>query len=1299
MSNRRMPLRLAALAALVMALAMMSERLSSQAQRGGGRRQSTTFIDGREAIDGEVIVRYRPEIGTIQRERAEFQADADEVEPINRRGARRMRSRRLSTQELLQTLQANPDVEFAEPNYVLRIADEPNDPSFPLLWGLLNTGQTIGSFTGIPGADISAVEAWQVTTGSRDSVVAIIDTGIDYNHPDLAANVWSAPREFSVNLGGVVITCAAGTHGFNATNNTCNPFDDNNHGSHVAGTIGAVGNNGIGVTGVNWTASMMGLKFLTAAGTGTMADVIKAMEFAIQAKAELGEDANIRVLNNSWGGGGFSQALRSQVDATNAHDMLFVAAAGNNSFNNDIFPFYPASYGTENIVSVAATTNQDQLASFSNFGGASVHLGAPGHNILSTVPNNQYQYFGGTSMAAPHVSGAAALMLAACERSATQLKTALLASVDPVTALAGRTTTGGRLNVNALLASCAIDPPTLDISADDDTITVTVSHAPGNPTDWLGLYCPSTNPDQTFTTKRYLNGLSTPPESGLESAVLTFPAPPQGGSCNARLFLNDGWTKVASSGNVSFPVVPPSVLVTNPNVTAGVALNVVVANGPANATDWVGIYRTGSPDTPSISWSYMNGLQDPPATGSSTATLTFTAPAVGGTYDVRMFANNGYVKLATSNIVTVTAPPGLTINDVSVAEGNAGSSAATFTVSLSQAQTSQSVTVGFTTSNGTASAGSDYTAAAGTLTFPPGVTTQTVSVAVHGDTLFESNETFVVTLSNAAHATIIDAAGVATIVNDDIPPVPTITALTPSASPGGIIQFAVANGPANPTDWAGLYLATAGDTNYLDWLFLNGTRVAPATGVSAATLQFTAPTTPGTYNLRYFAGSAYSKIATSANITVAPQPTLSVNDVTVTEGHAGSTIATFTVSLSPVNNAQTVSVSYATANGSASANSDYVPATGTLTFPPSSGSQTVAVSVTGDTTTESNETFTLNLSNAANAVLGDASGTATITDDDAPPGPVLTVPATVGTSGNIAVTIADGPANPSDWIGLFAVGASDSNPFVWVYLNGTRMAPPTGVAAATINLGAPSTAGSYHVRFFANNGYTRLATSQAIAVTAQPALTIADIAIVEGTTGTKTGTFTVSLNPPNPSQTVTVNYATANGTATIAGGDYVPATGTLTFNPSTTTRTIDVTVNGDTALEGPETFLLNLSGAVHALIGDAQGIATIADDDGPPMPQVTAPASVAAGSTFQVVVQNGPANATDWVALFVNGSDDRSFIDWKYLNGTRAAPASGTASATISFVAPSNTGTYQLRFFANNGFARLAVSGIVTVTP
>ncbi len=203
---------------------------------------------------------------------------------------------------------------------------------------------------------------------------------------------------------------------------------------------------------MSWISSVMGAKFLNA--SGTTADAIAAIEFTIQAKAIFGSLANVRVLSNSWGGGGFSQALRDEIASTRDNDMLFVAAAGNNAMDNDLNPYYPSSYDVENIIAVLATTTTDNRASFSNWGRNTVHLGAPGVNILSTSQAGGYVNMSGTSMAAPHVSGAAALVLSACALDTPTLKQLLLNSVDPIDALGPLTITGGRLNVFQALTGC-----------------------------------------------------------------------------------------------------------------------------------------------------------------------------------------------------------------------------------------------------------------------------------------------------------------------------------------------------------------------------------------------------------------------------------------------------------------------------------------------------------------------------------------------------------------------------------------------------------------------------------------------------------------------------------------------------------------------------------------------------------------------------------------------------------------------------------------------------------------------------
>jgi subtilisin family serine protease len=381
------------------------------------------------------------------------QIDADRDEDIGSVGVVRYHSRSLDANALSAFFRSHPNVEYAEPNFIVRSTAVPNDPGFAQLWGLQNVFQV--------GADIGAVPAWDVSTGSQANVVAVIDTGMDYSHQDLAANVWSAPSSFTVTIGGTTITCAAGTHGFNAILRTCDPMDDNNHGTHTSGTIGARGNNSVGVVGVNWTASIMAIKFLNSGGSGSISDAVNAIEFSIQAKKAFSATggANVRVLSNSWGGGGSSRALLDEIRKANTNDMLFVAAAGNNGSNNDSAPFYPASYAAANVVAVAATDSSDFMASFSNYGPTSVHLGAPGVGIVSTTVGNTYGNFSGTSMATPHVAGAAALVLSHCALDTAGLKNILLSSVDHLSTLTGFTATGGRLNVNNAIRTCATSQP------------------------------------------------------------------------------------------------------------------------------------------------------------------------------------------------------------------------------------------------------------------------------------------------------------------------------------------------------------------------------------------------------------------------------------------------------------------------------------------------------------------------------------------------------------------------------------------------------------------------------------------------------------------------------------------------------------------------------------------------------------------------------------------------------------------------------------------------------------------------
>ncbi len=340
------------------------------------------------------------------------------------------------------------EVVYIEPNFVHSMGDvqvdaiNPSDPSFSTLWGLNNTGQLGGTVD----ADIDAPEAWDITTGSSDVVIAIIDTGIDYNHIDLSANIWTNPGEIA---GDGIDNDGNGfvddVHGWDFANDDGNPLDDHGHGTHVAGTIGAVGGNATGVTGVNWNVKMMAMKFLDGGGSGSTADAIYSINYITMMKRDYG--INIVAANNSWGGGGYSNALYQAVEQANDAGILFIAAAGNEGTNNEVTPHYPSSLTNDNVISVASTTRTDSLSGFSCYGVTSVDLAAPGSYIYSTTPGNNYATYSGTSMATPHVTGVVGL-LAAYNPNATaaEIKAAILAGVDEIVSLAGKTLTGGRLN-------------------------------------------------------------------------------------------------------------------------------------------------------------------------------------------------------------------------------------------------------------------------------------------------------------------------------------------------------------------------------------------------------------------------------------------------------------------------------------------------------------------------------------------------------------------------------------------------------------------------------------------------------------------------------------------------------------------------------------------------------------------------------------------------------------------------------------------------------------------------------------
>ncbi len=425
----------------------------------------------------------------------------------------------------IAALKLHPEVRYAEPNYLVHTtALPPDDPYYSQLWAMNNTGQGVNGVSGTPGADVKARQAWAITTGSAGIVAGVVDTGIDYTHSDLAANVWN-------NSGGIG-GCPVGTHGYNAITGSCNPMDDNSHGSHVSGTIGAVGNNDVGVVGINWATSLMGLKFLNANGSGYISAAVSAIDFAVQAKRA---GVNVRVLNNSWGGTGYSQALLDEITKAGTNGILFVAAAGNSSANVDSKPFYPCDYTASNLICVAATNQNDGLAYFSNYGAKSVDLGAPGVNILSSVipgdgtigANHEYAFYNGTSMATPHVSGAAALILSAPglgNLTVAQLKSAILSNVDPIPSLAGITVTGGRLDLYKAIVALTSAPISTSTPASTPTLTPTPTATATNTPSPTPTAASTATPTATATVTPTATATETPTAIATATPTLT-PAP------------------------------------------------------------------------------------------------------------------------------------------------------------------------------------------------------------------------------------------------------------------------------------------------------------------------------------------------------------------------------------------------------------------------------------------------------------------------------------------------------------------------------------------------------------------------------------------------------------------------------------------------------------------------------------------------------------------------------------------------------------------------------------------------------
>jgi subtilisin family serine protease len=531
-------------------------------------------------------------------------------------------------------------------------AAAPNDPSFSLQWGDSNTGQSIPTqgvagkeplgprANGTPGADDRALAAWGVTRGSPSIVIAELDTGVEYNHPDLSANIWSNP--------GGVGGCASGTHGYNVLDHTCEPMDEDTafegHGTHVAGIMGGVGNNGIGVAGMNWQTTILPVKWLESADAETGA-LLEALEWVLRAKQQ---GVNIRVVNDSptFLGTLRSEAVKKEIEVLGANNILFVAAAGNSGANNDeeAVRRYPCAYQLWNELCVTATDNRDALPSWANYGPKTVDLAAPGVSIYSTLRGQKYGYLTGGSMASAQVAGAAALILAReASLSTTQLKDRILKDVRPDPALAGKVSTGGVLDVCRAISGCK--ESSAPIVATDGASSVTQTTATVNAT---------VNPNgQAVSDCHFEYGVTPTYGSGA-------PCTPQPGSDASPVAVSASITGLSPSTTYHFRIVATNARGTSkgtdgtfttlaetpvPTVLTGAASSTTEAVATLNAT----VNPNGATVSDchfeyGVTPAYGSNVPCTPQPGSGTSAVAVSASITGlspsTTYHFRVVATN-----------------------------------------------------------------------------------------------------------------------------------------------------------------------------------------------------------------------------------------------------------------------------------------------------------------------------------------------------------------------------------------------------------------------------------------------------------------------------------------------------------------------------------------------------------------------------------------------------------------------------------------------------------------------------------
>ncbi|QJB46713.1 S8 family serine peptidase [Dolichospermum flos-aquae] len=1200
-------------------------------------------------------------------------------------------SPRTSVEAALATYRNSSLFEYIEPDYTITTAATiPNDPSFGQLWGLNNTGQSGGT----PDADIDAPEAWDIQTGNPNLVIGVIDTGVDYNHPDLVGNIWTNPGEIA---GDGIDNDNNGyiddVRGWDFAYNDNNPMDVQGHGTHVSGTIAGKGNNGVGVTGVAWNAKIMPLKFLNDSGSGSTSGAISAIAYATA--------KGVKLTNNSWGGGGYSQALSDVINAAGQQGALFIAAAGNSSQNTDINPAYPASYNLANIISVASTTRTDSLSSFSNYGLTSVDLGAPGSDIYSTTPNNTYSTYSGTSMASPHVTGAAALLWSQNPTwTAQQVKNTLMQTGDSISALAGKTVSGKRLNVYNALVSSSVPSVTVDVSpttvqedgATDlvytftrtnlnlsspltvnfgasgianaapvgsdpaDYSVITNSSVTFNPTTKLGTVTFAAN---ATTATVVVDPIADTVQENNESVILTVNSGTGyiGGSPNTATgtiiseegfttyfsddFANNtkGWT-LGTEWQIGSATTSTGQVYGNPDPGTD--------NTPTADNGVAGVVIGGNASTSLHSYYYLTS----PVINTSTANKLF--------FEYARWLNSDYTPYMQNTVDIFNGSSWLNLWSSGGAPGVQDNSWTPQQFDIS-AYKSASTQIRFGFNVGSAGV---YTVSSWNVD----------DVKIYGD----------------GGSTL----PVITVAATDASAAETLLGTTPN--PGEYTLTRTGSTTSSLTVNVGL---TGTATNGTDYTTIP-TTVSFAAGSSTALVNLnvtddTIVEGPETAILTVTSGTGYT-VGTSASATVniadndLPQITVVATDASAAETLLGTTPNPGQYTLTrtgPTTSSLTVNVGL---TGTATNGTDYTTIPTTVSFAAGSSTAVVNLNVTDDTLVEGPETAILTVTSGTGYTVGtSASATVNIADNDLPQVSV------VATDANAAETLLGTTPNPGQYA-LTRTGPTTSSLTVNVGLTGTATngtdyttIPTTvsfaaGSSTALVNLNVtddtlvegPETA---ILTVTSGTGYTvgTLASATVnIANNDFPSINLsANQTIVEGFTSPQTVGYTATLSSASP-QTITVQYATTNGTAT-AGSDYTSTNGTLTFNPGVTSQVINIPILNDSLNEANETFTLSLSSPTNANLGISKTVTTITD---------TLTASVT--TTLPDNVEN--LTLTGTAAINGTGNAGNNVLTGNSANNTLAGL---NGNDTYVFVANSGLGTDTIIETTTGGIDTIDFSG------